>query len=232
MSCTVVGGNNGLGDVLWLLNAAKHEPDITFVGIPRTVELIEVIRDLTTVDIQNIVTFTDPEACKDAPGIPEYQNWLKKWYRSSEGKEYFFDYKHHGNFGSAPLRNPRAPQGYIVSQLFSHRQPHHFWPPTVDALNECGRMVYTVTMTSDEPASGTRYIGTIRDVANLLLGANLFVGLASGISTLAVFLGVPTIMAAATAEDMLSIPEHMEYVVRPTKEYILSDIERIWQKNS
>lgn len=232
MSCTVVGGNTGLGDVLWLLNAAKHEPDISFLGIPRTCELIETVRDLTTVDIKSIVTLLDPEACEDAPGIPEYQLWLKRCYTSEGDKEYLFDYCYHGNFGSAPLRKPREPKGYIVSQLYSHRQPHHFWAPTVDALNECGRMVYTVTMNDQEPSSGTRFQGSIREVAELILGANLFVGLASGITGLAVFLGVPTIMAAATREDMLSIPDHMEYVVQPTKEYLLADIERTWQKNS
>lgn len=224
MSCTVVGGNNGLGDVLWLLDDAKNESDITFFGIPRTVELIEVVRDLTTVDIRNIITLSDPAACVDAPGIPDYQLWLQKWYTSQGGKEYFFDYKYHGRFGSAPLKKPRAPQGYIVSQLYSHRQPHHFWPPTLDALNESGRMVYTVTMNDQEPSSGTRFHGSIREVAELILGANLFVGLASGITGLAVFLGVPTIMAAATREDMLSIPDHMEYLVQPSKEEILRRI--------
>lgn len=225
MSCWVIGGNNGLGDVLWLLNEAKHESDITFVGIPRTVELIEVVREFTTIDIRDVVVIDHPDAVINAPGIPEYRQWVQKWYSPHPGeKEYFFDYPHHGSFGSAPLRAERNPRGYIAAQLYSHRQPHHFWAPNVEALKECGHIVFTTTMTDDEPFVGTRLQLPLRETANMILDANLFVGMASGITGLAVFLGVPTIMGSATHEDMKSIPPHMDYLVRPSKESVLKRI--------
>ena len=59
------------------------------------------------------------------------------------------------------------------------------------------------------------------EVARAILKCNIFLGLASGITGLAVFLGVPTVVVSAIGEEF-KVPSHMRHLVQPTVEQIRS----------
>jgi len=215
----LVGGNIGLGDALWLIKEAKPDCHNTFIGTPRTAEIVRVASVLTTVKIDNVVELATPE--EDSPGIPEYREWVKKYYTPHpDDDETFFDYPLHGNFGSFPLRCQYQPKDYTGTQLFSHRSKHH-WPALDEfmVIHSDAHRVVTFGTTRDEPWVGHQYQGTLMEVAQAILKCNIFIGLASGITGLAVFLGVPTVVVSAIGEEF-KVPPHMRHLVQPTVEQI------------
>src|SRR5439155_8182928 len=182
------------GDAAYMWRHFLPDPtvEIEALCIEYNRQVPEALRALTTLQIDTINVLSGTERNTPMEDLTTYRNWIHKWIQFQPDVDYRFFHPNH-DLTPMPLKTPPSPNGYITLQLSSKIHPFK----DMGNLFGANYPLPTKTIAMDtslihgEPVVGR----SLTEVGEILLGANLHVGVDSGITVLAALLGIKTIVA-------------------------------------